>query len=167
MASCLSIEDLTSDSLTLVRDFDSLPGLSQNYPCYVFLCGYCSLFCLVLDERYALAAGDGSRLPESLEAAKDRGQGIYVVSVGQVLDEENLIRRQVFVRDDSGSGGVARLEPDTTSRLRRTGRHVLRGADSLEPLLLFSLGSSSFVLVSNVKSVSFSAQVASEATGSS
>src|SRR5690606_37926361 len=117
-------------------------------------------------ERYALAAGDGSRLPESLEAAKDRGQALYVVSVGQVLDEENLIRRQVFVRDDSGSRGVARLELDTTSRLRRPGRHVLRCADSLEPLLLFILGSSSFVLVSNVKSVSFSAQVASEATGS-
>lgn len=145
-------EGLALDSLTLIRNLDSLPRLSQNHARCILFGGYCPLLRLVLDERYPLAAGDSSRLPEPLEAAKNGRQGLHVVGVGQVLDEEDLVRRQILVGDHGGSRGVGGLEAGTTRGFRRAGSYILGSTSPLESfLLLESLRSSSLVCVSGPK----------------
>lgn len=132
-------------SLALISDLNSLPGLPQHHPRRVLLGGDRPLLRLVLDERYPLAPRDRPRLPEPLEAPEDGDQRVHVVALGQVLHEENLVRREVLVGDHGGGGGVRGFEARAAGWLRGAGGYIL-GRTGLEALLLLDrLGGSPLV----------------------
>lgn len=137
------------DLLALVRDLDELGAVADGHAGRVLLGGDGAGLGLVLDEGDALAAGHEAHLAEALEAAEDGGERVDVVVVGQVLHEQDLVRRQVLVRHDGvGRRAARRLKPGAARRLRRAVR--VRGGDgragALEPLLLFGcLGRFSFI----------------------
>lgn len=93
---------------------------------------------LVLDERNPLAARHQPHLAEAFEAAEDGGKGIRVDVVGQVSQEQDLVRREVFVGDDGGSGRSGGLESSAPGCFRWTtgvGRSRANTGGSLQLLL--------------------------------
>lgn len=83
--------------LALVRDLDGL--FSQAHARSVLLCSNGTLLCLILNESNTPAARYQSDLAEALEAPEDASQGLDVVVLGEVLDEQNLVGREELVQD--------------------------------------------------------------------
>lgn len=132
--------------LPLVRNLHELRPIGKRHAGGVLLGGDGTGLGLVLDESDALAAGDEADLAEPLEAPEDARERLDVVVVGQVLHEQDLVRRQVLVGHDGGVAGrgARRLEPrrqTTAPRCLRRPVGVCPGCDAragpLEPLLLF------------------------------
>lgn len=120
--------------LSLVRDLHTLASV-QLHASRILLRGDGTSLVLVLDERNAPTARDKTNLAEALETAKDVGEGRGVDIVGQVLDEEDLIGRQVLVWHNGGGGGAGWLEACASCRLCGTTTLFSSGGGALEALL--------------------------------
>lgn len=110
--------------MALVRDLDIL--VPERHACRVLLCRNGALLGVILYKGNAPTARHQSDLAEALEAAKDARKALDVVLFGDVLQEQNLVGRQVFVGDDGGLGDRRRLE---ARRLGNLGRAAV-GTDS-------------------------------------
>lgn len=127
--------------LPLVRHLDVVR--SKRHARCVLLGRDGAMLGLVLDEGDAATPRNETHLAEALEAPKEGSERVHIVVVGQVLHEQDLVRRQVLVGYDGCRGG-RRLEAPWSAAARcslpRRGarRQVSAGpclAGALEPLL--------------------------------
>lgn len=142
-----TVKVATNALLSLVRNLHDLTAITQRHTSRIFLRTNSTRLGLVLNESNPLPTRHQSNLPEALKPTKDGRQRIDIITIGQVLHEKNLVRRQVFIRDNSRTGRIRRLETRATGGLDGPCCSVGRahGCRSEALLLLCRLGS--FLLV--------------------
>lgn len=86
-------DKVASPSLTLVCDPDHLVIVAQSHGGRVLFRADRSGLGLVLHESQPLPAGNQPDLPEPFEPPEDGGQAVDVIIFGQILHEEDLVRR--------------------------------------------------------------------------
>lgn len=141
----------TGHLLPLIRDLHCLLAALERHSCRVLLGRYGALLGFVLDEGDPLPAGHQTHLAETVEAAENLRKRIHGEVVGEVLNEENLVRRQVLVGNNRGGGRSGGLESSAARGLRGSGGEVWGCSGStgdwpLETLLLFCGFERSFLI---------------------
>lgn len=107
--------------LSLICDLNQLVLSTQRHSRRILLCTDSPSLTFILHERNTPSSRHKSDLPEALKAPEDRRQSIDIVLLWQILHEENLVRWQVLVGDNSCASGIRRLETSTTSGFDGTG----------------------------------------------
>lgn len=126
----------TAPSLSLVSDLGGLVVFTKLHARGGFLGRNGTRLGLVLNEGNTTATRNKTDFLEAFKAAKDGRERLDIVSIGQVLHEESLVGREVFVRNDT-SCTTGRLETSTASLLGRPlGLRGGAGSRTLELLLL-------------------------------
>lgn len=105
--------------LPLERNTNGLALLSHGHSCSSLFRGDSARLVLVLDECNALAARHQSDFLESFEPTEDCRETLLACVVGQLPQEQNLVGREVLVRDDSSRSTGRRLEPSALGGLCR------------------------------------------------
>jgi len=106
--------------LSLIRDLHDLRSITQRHTSGILLRADRTRLSLILNKRNSSSSGHQSYFPKALESTKDSSQSIDIVLLGQVLDEQDLVRRQILVWDDSSCTSVRGLETSATRGLDRT-----------------------------------------------
>jgi hypothetical protein len=124
--------------LPLVRDLHGLLAILERHARCVLLRRDGAHLCVILDERNAAATRHHADLAKAIEAVEDAREHVLVVVVGQVLDEQNAVGRQVLVGHNGRGGLACCLETGAARILGRTGGNLGRraGKRPLETLLL-------------------------------
>lgn len=73
-----------------------------------------AIFGLILDEGDTRATWHETDFSKAGEAAEDGCKLIDTVIVGELPNEQDLVRWEVFIRNDTGTGTTSTLEPGTT-----------------------------------------------------
>lgn len=135
------LSSIAPDLLSLICDLHDLGSISQCHASSILLRTDSTGFSLILDESNSPSSRHQPDFPKALESAKDSRQSIDVVFLRQILDEQDLVRRQVFVRNNGGSTGIRRFETRASGGLRRTSINIwcnTARSSALESLLLLS-----------------------------
>lgn len=144
--SCSQLPELHPRSLlSLVSNPNRLATLPHRHPRGSLLGTDSARLVLVLDERNSLSARHQSDLLESLEASKNSSKTLLVRRVGEVPQEQNLVGREILVRDDSRRRTAGGLETSSLGGFGRT-RRVGGAGGTLELLLSFESLVSLFAL---------------------
>lgn len=121
--------------LPLVCDLDVLSAI-QLHASRVLLGTDGTRLVLVLHKRNTSSSGYQTNFAEALEMTKDIGKSLDIAVVGEILNEQNLVRREVFVGYDGGGGRPSGFETGASCGFRRTPSLVAAWSGTLETLLL-------------------------------
>lgn len=126
--------------LSLVCDLHDLRSITQSHSRSILLCTDSSRLGFIFNESNPSSTRHQTNFPKSLESTKYSRQSINIIFLWQVLYEENFIRWQVFIRDDSSTSRIGGFESSSASGFDGSNCLVGRQAyssGSLEALLLF------------------------------
>lgn len=107
--------------MSLVRDPNGLAIVSHRHSRCSFLRANSPGLVFVLDESNSLSSRHQSGFDEPFEATKHGSKRLLVRIVGNIPQEQNLVRGKVFVWDNGRRCTSGRLETGTLGRLGWSG----------------------------------------------
>lgn len=143
--------------LSLICDPDRDPGIPHRHSRRCLLGTDGARLVLVLDERNPFPSRDQPHFSETFETAEDGRERLRIDIVGQISNEEDLVRREILVWNDGRRSSTGGFETSATSGFRRSATvGLLSSSWSFEFLLCLEglLRLSSFCSIDELISVS-------------